>query len=42
MKALQTKQLDEKDTIITETLVSLGMNKNIALLSSKYECSYLN
>ena len=31
MKARQIKQLDEKDTIIAETLVSLGMNKNIAL-----------
>ena len=31
MKALQIKQLEEKDTIIAETLVSLGLNKNIAL-----------
>ncbi len=31
MKALQIKQLEEKDTIIAETLVTLGMNKNIAL-----------
>ncbi len=31
MKARQIKQLDEKDTIIAETLVSLGMNRNIAL-----------
>ncbi len=31
MKTLQIKQLDKKDTIIAETLVSLGMNMNIAL-----------
>jgi len=31
MKVLQIKQLDEKDTIITETLISLGMNRNITL-----------
>jgi len=30
-EALQIKQLEEKDTIIAETLVSLGLNKNIAL-----------
>ena len=31
MKALQIKQLDKKDTIIAEALISLGMNKNVAL-----------
>ena len=31
MKALQIKQFDEKDEKIAETLISLGMNKNIAL-----------
>ena len=31
MKALQIKQFDEKDEEIAEALISLGMNKNVAL-----------
>jgi predicted transcriptional regulator len=31
MKALQIKQFDEKDEKIAEALISLGMNKNVAL-----------
>jgi predicted transcriptional regulator len=31
MKALQIKQFDEKDEKIAEALISLGMNKNVAI-----------
>jgi predicted transcriptional regulator len=31
MKALQIKQFDEKDEEIAKALISLGMNKNVAL-----------
>jgi predicted transcriptional regulator len=31
MKAIQIKQFDEKDEKIAEALISLGMNKNVAM-----------